>query len=138
MNKALVDSSFLFALFNPKEKYHQEVVKIAQQFRNHLILPYVVLTEVAYLCNRDGGTHGLIRFLDHLARIKFTYEVLAPEDFVRIREILTTYHDAKFDFVDCCLMALAERHQIGVICTLDQRDFAIFRPNHIPQFDLLP
>lgn len=138
MNKALVDSSFLFTLFNPKEKDHQEVGKIAQRFRNHLILPYVVLTEVAYLFNREHGTHGLVQFLDQLAQIKFTYEVLTPEDFVRIREILTIYHDAKFDFVDCCLMALAERHKIGVICTLDQRDFAIFRPNHIPQLDLLP
>jgi predicted nucleic acid-binding protein len=53
-------------------------------------------------------------------------------------EIMTTYHDAKFDFVDCSLMALAERLAITVICTLDQRDFSIFRPNHSDHLTLLP
>jgi hypothetical protein len=66
------------------------------------------------------------------------YEILTPEDFIRIHAILIQYADAKFDFVDCCLMALAERHTISTICTLDQRDFTIFRPTHIPQLDLLP
>lgn len=36
------------------------------------------------------------------------------------------------------LMALAERHDIRIVCTLEQRDFAIFRPNHIERLELLP
>lgn len=137
MNKALVDSSFLYILLNTKHKEYKRIASAIKPI-HQLIVPYVVLTEVAYLFNRDGGTPAMVKFLDQLAQIKFTYEAITAEDFVRIRKILTIYHDAKFDFVDCCLMALAERHQISTICTLDQRDFAIFRPNHIPQLDLLP
>ena len=48
------------------------------------------------------------------------------------------YKDAEFDFVDCCLMAIAERLNIEDICTFDRRDFAIFRPKHCENFTLLP
>ena len=37
------------------------------------------------------------------------------------------YADARFDFVDCCIMALAERLAITQICTFDRRDFSIFK-----------
>jgi len=49
-----------------------------------------------------------------------------------------TYADAGFDFVDCCIMALAERLQITPIYTFDHRDFAIFRRQHCPYLELLP
>ncbi|MCU0482246.1 MAG: PIN domain-containing protein, partial [Anaerolineae bacterium] len=59
-------------------------------------------------------------------------------DFIRMREIMTDYRDAKFDFVDCCIMALAERLNITHICTFDRRDFGIFRPKHVANLNLLP
>ncbi len=138
MDKVLVDSSFLFALFNPKEKLHPMVDKIATSFAGRLVLPYVVLTEVAYLFNRVGGVPAVVSFLDKLNTTHFIYEPLTPQDFLRIRQIMSLYRDAKFDFVDCCLMALAERHHISIVCTLDQRDFAIFRPAHLDHLELLP
>lgn len=68
----------------------------------------------------------------------FIYEILTSADFIRMREIMTDYRDAKFDFVDCSLMALSERLNITQICTLDKRDFSIFRPKHVPHLYLLP
>lgn len=138
MDKVLVDSSFLFALFYPKEKLHPIVDKIAKSFAGRLVLPYVVLTEVAYLFNRVGGVPAVVSFLDKLNNTHFIYETLTSQDFLRIRQIMNMYRDAKFDFVDCCLMALAERYQISIVCTLDQRDFAIFRPTHLDHLELLP
>ncbi|MDX2078861.1 MAG: hypothetical protein SFZ02_20675 [bacterium] len=84
------------------------------------------------------GVSGVIRFSDKLNIIPFQYEILTPADFIRIREIMMTYKDAKFDFVDCCIMALSERLNIKQICTLDKRDFSIFRPKHVAHLDLLP
>lgn len=48
------------------------------------------------------------------------------------------YQSARFDFVDCCIMALSERLNITQVCTLDRRDFSIFRPGHCPFLELLP
>jgi len=48
------------------------------------------------------------------------------------------YSDAQFDFVDVSIMALAERLHITRICSLDRRDFSIFRPSHCDYLELLP
>lgn len=138
MNKVLVDTSFLYALYDQTDPYHKKVSAAVTIYQHQMLIPYVVLTETAYLFKRNDGMRGLIQFINALTKANYQYEILIPKDFVRIHAILIQYADAKFDFVDCCLMALAERHQISTICTLDQRDFAIFRPDHIPQFDLLP
>jgi predicted nucleic acid-binding protein len=51
---------------------------------------------------------------------------------------MQTYEDSKLDFVDYCIMALAERLTIMQVCTFDRRDFAMFRPCHCDYLDLLP
>ncbi|MDX2075952.1 MAG: PIN domain-containing protein [bacterium] len=137
MNKALIDSSFLYVLLNPKQKDYERA-NITIKALSQLIVPYVVLTEVAFLFNREGGILAVTRFINTLIATKLTYEILIPEDFVRMSNIMTTYRDAKFDFVDACLMALSERLNITLICTLDQRDFSIFRPRHVDRLELLP
>lgn len=57
---------------------------------------------------------------------------------MRVKEIMLHYATAKFDFVDCCIMALSERLEITQVGTLDKRDFGIFRPKHVSHLDLLP
>ncbi|MCD4684394.1 MAG: hypothetical protein K8S97_00470 [Anaerolineae bacterium] len=51
---------------------------------------------------------------------------------------MAEYDTARFDFVDCCIMALTERLNITQVCTFDRRDFSIFRPIHCDYLDLLP
>lgn len=138
MNDILVDSSFLYALYDQTDLAHKKVSATADLHRHRLVIPYVVLTEVAYLFKRNGGTPALRHFISQLIKAKYRYEILVDADFARIHDILIQYADAKFDFVDCCLMALAERYQISIVCTLDQRDFAIFRPTYLDHLELLP
>ncbi|MDX2078859.1 MAG: PIN domain-containing protein [bacterium] len=138
MNNVLVDSGFLYVLLDSQHPESKKVQSIGKIYTSRLIVPYVVLTEVAFLFNRDGGVWGVIQFLERLVPMSLTYEILTPADFIRIREIMMTYKDAKFDFVDCCIMALSERLNIKQICTLDKRDFSIFRPKHVAHLDLLP
>ena len=80
----------------------------------------------------------VIEFLYRLQQADLTYEILTPADFIRMREIMTDYRDAKFDFVDCAIMALSERRAITQISTVDNRDCSIFRPKHVAQLYLLP
>jgi predicted nucleic acid-binding protein len=63
---------------------------------------------------------------------------LTKDDAERATEIMEAYSDARFDFVDCCIMALSERLNITQVCTFDRRDFVIFRPKHCDYLELLP
>lgn len=76
-------------------------------------------------------------FWKHLKH-KPTLEALHYADIARARQSFQTYRGARFDFVDCCLMAMSERLHIQAVCTLDEHDFRQFRPQHIDFLRLLP
>jgi predicted nucleic acid-binding protein len=44
----------------------------------------------------------------------------------------------QFGFVDCCILAIAERLNITRICTFDRRDFQTFATTHRERLELLP
>jgi predicted nucleic-acid-binding protein len=60
------------------------------------------------------------------------------QDLARAAEILQKYADSKVDFVDCVIVAMAERLNIKRIMTVDQRHFQLFRPNHCSAFEIIP
>jgi uncharacterized protein len=68
----------------------------------------------------------------------FHLEALQRIDIANGADIMGRYLDANLDFVDCVLMAQAERLNITQICTFDRRDFSLVRPHHCDYFDLLP
>jgi hypothetical protein len=68
----------------------------------------------------------------------FHIERLSDADIERMLEIMEQYADARFDFVDVSIMAIAERLGITEIYTFDRRDFSAFRPTHCRYFELLP
>jgi uncharacterized protein len=137
-SKILVDSSFLYALYSRDDNHHETVIAVAELYHAQFIIPYVVLTEVAFLFRRAGGAPAVARFLAALVKSRHQYEITAPSDLLRAHDILIEYADVNLDFVDCCLMALAERLDVTQIATLDRRDFSIFRPRHCDYLELLP
>ena len=103
-----------------------------------MLVPDVVLPELAYIFVRDMGYAGLQSLLDNFRISEVELVPLEKDDLSRMRQITATYASAKFDIVDCCIMALAERLQITRIATFDRRDFSIFRPRHCGFLELLP
>lgn len=139
-NRLLIDTSYLVALHNKDDKYHRvaRLFSLSLSANNQFLLPMVVLTEAAYLVKRETGQHGLERFLRSVRTAGFVLEPVVMENLSRVGEILTQYHDNHFDFVDCCLMAAAERLNVRQICTFDRRDFSVFRPKQADPLQLLP
>ncbi len=80
----------------------------------------------------------MLRFMQGFAKSRTTLVNLTTEDLTRAGKIAQAYETAAFDFVDCCLMAMAERLEVAEICTYDRRDFSIFRPRHCEYLALLP
>ena len=85
---ALLDSGFFFALVDEKDDYHDAVMQTMQKFRENVILPVPVITETAYLVNRESGAEKLAAFLDVVSETIFHFETPLPEDFKRAAEVL--------------------------------------------------
>lgn len=138
-NRALVDANYLYALHDQTDDWHERAFRHAAESKLDSIVPYVVLTEVSFfLLTRAGGVPTVLEFLDSLVQANVRFEPLRVEDLRRARQIMAKYADNRFDFVDCCIMALAERLNITQVCTFDRRDFSVFRPKHCEYLELLP
>ncbi|MBN1562432.1 MAG: PIN domain-containing protein [Anaerolineae bacterium] len=137
-SSVLIDSSFLYALYDYSDRRHELVERVARTRAGTFVIPNVVLTETTFLFSRSGGVPAVARFLHEFVNAEPRLQGVTIAVLQRARDIMIAYHDSRFDFVDCCLMALAEQLQITQIGTLDRRDFAIYRPTHCDYFDLLP
>ena len=134
----LLDSGFLFASLNVSEAEHQSTIQVLNDIREPIVLPVPAITEVAYLLARDINNEAAADFIASLAASELTVETPHQEDYSRSAEILRRYADAKVDFVDALIVAIAERLNITRILTLDRRDFQMIRPKHCASFELFP
>ena len=134
---ALLDTGFLLAVLDADDEYHEACTACLLAERRPL-LPDMVLPELAYMTLRELGYPVWLRFLRSIVNGEIRVEQTASVDLARSAEILEKYADSKADFVDCVIVALAERLNIERILTVDQRHFRIFRPKHCTSLTILP
>jgi len=135
---AILDTSFLFALVNRKDRNHERVFKVVQTINKSLILPVSVLPEICYLIGSRLGYKVMCNFLEQLTNGDVILETITVIDLKRTVEIMNQYADTHLDFVDATIVSIAERLNISCILTLDRRDFSIIRPRHSLYFEILP
>lgn len=134
---ALVDTGFLLAVVSPNDRWH-EACSAALENEPEPLIPYAILTEVSYMVIRDVGRPAFVRLMRSIINGELRLIFSSPDDLKRATDLLEQYADSKIDFVDCAIAAIAERLAISRILTVDQRDFRILRPKHIPAFEILP
>ena len=134
----IADSSFVYALVNSEDAWHQTAERFVSQNTESLLVPNVVLPEVCYLTTRDFGYRGIGIILESFSQLGASFEPIVWGDLDRIHDIVNAYADAEFDIVDCCVMAIAERLNLTRVATFDRRDFSMFRPRHCEFLELLP
>ncbi len=135
---ALLDTGFVYAVINRTERQHEAATKIAREVREPMLLPTPVIVEVAFLLLRDIGPLAVADFVGGLATTDMQLVDPQVTDYERAAAILRQYNDAHIDLVDSLIVAIAERLDIDLILTLDQRHFRMFRPKHRVAFELLP
>lgn len=106
--------------------------------RGAIFLPVPSITEIVYLLRREIGHIAATDFIYTLPETGLILENPLADDYHRAAEIMRQYADARVDFVDAIIVAIAERLDITRILTLDQRDFRLIRPRHCDSFELLP
>lgn len=136
-SQILADSSFLIVLYNKDDPLHTRAMAGIDLDATFLV-PQVTLVEVTYLVTQRAGKAAAISLLSRIIATEIPLVPLEVEDIIRSRDIMATYADNQFDFVDCCIMALSERLKITKIFTFDRRDFHVFRPQHCAYLELLP
>lgn len=134
---SLLDTGFLLAILAENDSQHDECIKALAQ-EPHVLLTDVVLPELAYLILRDMNYLTLARFLRSVGAGQVDYLSTIPADLTRAADLLEQYADNRVDFVDCVLVAIAERMDITRILTIDRRHFSILRPIHCAHFEILP
>ncbi|MDE2821369.1 MAG: PIN domain-containing protein [Chloroflexota bacterium] len=134
----ITDSSFLVALYDIGEVHHLKAYDFAANRSETILVPDLVLPEAGFLLRRNLGYANSFNFFDFFDH-SFVRLVPAIEgDLARVYQISRQYESARFDIVDCCIMAIAERLNITRIATFDRRDFSMFRPSHCEYLELLP
>ena len=134
---ALVDTGFLYALFDASDMHHKDAVEALQTPGLEPLLPDTVIVELAYLLQARLGHAQMRAYLKDLLT-DLVLVSLTPEDLPRINTLLAEYADANLDFVDASIVAMAERLHVRHILTIDRRDFLLIRPKHIQYFTILP
>lgn len=135
---AIVDTSFLVSLINPRESSHQACLAVAQTTRERLVIPQVVLPEATYLVDKYLGHTAMRAMVRQLLQATWSLEPLLEGDMERIAAVLDQYRDQNIDFADAAIVAIAERLKAQRVLTLDRRHFSLLRPRHCAAFEILP
>lgn len=138
MKSVIVDTSFLVSLTNPREKHHAACVDVAHQITSRLIVPAAVLPEATYLIASRLSHRTMRAFVHQLKNPQWIIANLTDDDLERASAILDFYADARLDFADATIVAIAERLNVETLLTLDRRDFSMIRPLHTNHFTILP
>ena len=90
----IADTSYIFALYNPYDQYHDQAVAFASNEIDPIILPIVLLPELGFLFKRDFGYSGVVEFLDRFKDIESRIETMRKSDLQRVFEIAQRYPGA--------------------------------------------
>jgi predicted nucleic acid-binding protein len=128
----------LYAYVDADDKHHAQCLELLEDHPGPLIVPTLVVTEVAYLLETRLGPEAEVRFLGDLASGNLIAEPVAAGDWLSIAELVSRYRDLPLGTVDASVVAAAERLELTQLATLDHRHFTVVRPGHIEAFELLP
>lgn len=134
----VVDAGVLYAAADRRDRNHELCVQLLRSTPDPVVVPALVVAEVAYLLGDRLGAYAETRFARSLAGGELLVESPTPADWTRVAELCETYEDLPLGIVDASVVASSERLGADTIATLDRRHFTAVRPRHREAFVLLP
>jgi uncharacterized protein len=137
----ILDTGPLVASADRADKHHVACTNLLRRLieqRERLIVPVTVVVEVCWLLEKHQGPDAEARFLDLISNGIFELAGLRREDVDRMASLVRQYSDFPLGAVDASVIALAERHEVEQIATIDRRHFTAVRPSHVAAFKLVP
>jgi predicted nucleic acid-binding protein len=134
----VVDAGPLVAAAATGDRNHARCVELLAHARAPLVVPMLVVTEVAYFLSDRIGAGAERAFASSLSTGELVAEPVEPSDWTRIAELLEQYEDLGLGIVDASVVATCERLGQTELATLDRRHFTVVRPRHCAALGLLP
>jgi hypothetical protein len=124
IERAYVDTSFIYALTMERDPNHQAAATLHAGFEGQMLASIFVVAETMSLITKRRGKQQAISIGRDLISSERT-RILYPEGLVlrRAWREFATYPDWDFDLVDAISFALMKREEIEVALTFD-RHFA--------------
>jgi len=124
MNRILMDSGPMIALFDSSDQYHSTAKDFVESSTSELLTSLASVTETMYML--DFNKNAQLDFLEWLLRGAVQIVDIGIDDLDRIKVLLKKYQDLPMDFADACLVYIGEKFNISEVATID-RDFSIYR-----------
>jgi predicted nucleic acid-binding protein len=124
MQKTIIDSGPLIALFDRSDKYHLKVLNFLKEYQGELITSWAVITEVSHML--DFNLQVQIDFLKWIELGGIAIYEISQNDIANIRQMMEKYIDIPMDLADASLMYIANKENIKSIVSIDS-DFDIYR-----------
>jgi hypothetical protein len=134
----VVDAGPLVAAAATRDRNHTHCIELLATASRPLIVPALVVTEVAYFLADRIGPVAERAFVRALRAGELLVEPVEPADWERIGELLEQYEDLPLGTVDASVIAACERLGARELATLDRRHFGAVRPRHCSALTLLP
>lgn len=120
----LLDTGPLVSYLETRLIHHSWAVEQWKRFRPPLLTCESVLSEAAFLLNREGRAADEIFALLERGLIKVALAV--EKEQADLRALMHRYRNRPMSLADACLVRLAEIHAGATVLTLDS-DFRIYR-----------
>jgi len=134
----IVDTGPLVAVADVDDADHDACDELLDTDPGPLVTTALVIAEAGFLIDRQVGPEGEAALVADVVEGRIVVEALTAADWQRTLELVRTYADLPLGVTDASLIALAERHRVERIATLDHRHFRVVRPTHRPAFALVP
>jgi uncharacterized protein len=134
----VVDAGPLVAAASATDRNHQRCVELLSHAARPIVVPALVVTEVAYFLGDRIGNHAELAFARSIRRGELDVEPVEPPDWMRIEELVDQYADLPLGVVDASVVAACERLGAETLASLDRRHFSIVRPRHCEALRLVP
>jgi len=134
----VVDTGPIVAAASVRDADHAASLAALSALREPALMSPFVATEVCYFISTRATPTAEAAFLRSLVAGTFKLAELRASDLERTAELVEQYASLPLGAADASVIALAERHNITTVLTLDRRHFTIVRPRHVGSFELLP
>ena len=124
MQKTIIDSGPLIALFDRSDKYHKSTLDFMKSYKGKLITSWAVITEVSHML--DFNLQVQIDFLKWCEIGGIEVYNISQDEISKIRIMMEKYIDIPMDLADGTLMYIANKENIKNIVSIDS-DFDIYR-----------
>ena len=134
MRPALVDTSFIVALYNRSDRRHAQCELMLDAIKQPAVTCEAVISESCFMLRqvRGAATDLLATIESGALEIRFHLD----RSVGKVRTLLDKYRDFHASFADACLVQMADELDTGDILTLDS-DFKHYRWRRNRSFNLL-